>query len=168
MGKNTVKKDILDKYGGAEHLQMPSRDVLVSQAETYVEFAPDGRVVKGQEIAIPKSKYLEDGMKQMRSYIGYLTGQSIDRNRHWVFRVLSVVSCQHSFEFFLCCVFILGLLLDFYHFVSLHQFWRATTVPYTALTGIRVNGVTHVATCFIAMHTVSAKPPLKNRPRQCP
>ena len=110
LGKNTVKKDILDKYGGAEHLQMPSRDVLVSQAETYVEFAPDGRVVKGQEIAIPKSKYLEDGMKQMIIYWRVsITGQSIDRNLHWFFRVLSVVLCQHSFAFLLCYVFLLGL-----------------------------------------------------------
>ncbi len=59
--KNGVKKDILDTYGGAEHLAAPSKELLMAQGEGYVEYAPDGKVVKGQEKAIPKSKYLEDG-----------------------------------------------------------------------------------------------------------
>lgn len=55
--KTMVKQNILDKYGGAEHL---GKKEVVSQAETYVEFAPDGRMIKGQELAIPKSKYNEN------------------------------------------------------------------------------------------------------------
>ena len=63
--KNNVKKDIIEKYGGVEHLQKNA----VSQAETYVEFAPDGRVIKGVEVAIPKSKYSEDVLEKNHSFI---------------------------------------------------------------------------------------------------
>lgn len=54
---NNTKKSILEKYGGSEHLKSNN---TVAQAESYVEFAPDGRVVKGLDIVIPKSKYIED------------------------------------------------------------------------------------------------------------
>eukprot|EP00455_Lapot_gusevi_P042431 TRINITY_DN5034_c0_g1_i16.p1 TRINITY_DN5034_c0_g1~~TRINITY_DN5034_c0_g1_i16.p1 ORF type:complete len:378 (-),score=126.97 TRINITY_DN5034_c0_g1_i16:197-1258(-) len=58
--KNSVKKNILDKYGGEEHLHTPAKELLLAQTEQYVEYSADGRVIKGQEKAIPTSKYAED------------------------------------------------------------------------------------------------------------
>lgn len=56
-----MKQSVLSAYGGAEHLAAPAKELLLAQTEHYVEYAPDGKVVKGQERAVPKSKYLEDG-----------------------------------------------------------------------------------------------------------
>ncbi|TMW61099.1 hypothetical protein Poli38472_013562 [Pythium oligandrum] len=53
-------KKILDKYGGQEHLQAPPKELLLAQTENYVEYSRDGRVVKGQERAKARSKYVED------------------------------------------------------------------------------------------------------------
>ena len=56
----TVKDSILDRYGGAEHLQAPPKELLLAQSENYVEYSQTGRVIKGQEKAAVKSKYEED------------------------------------------------------------------------------------------------------------
>ena len=48
------------KYGGEEHLKKPPRELLLGANENYVEYSADGRVIKGQVEAIPKSKYEED------------------------------------------------------------------------------------------------------------
>ena len=54
------KNNILAKYGGEEHLMKPPRELLLGANENYVEYSADGRVIKGQVEAIPKSKYEED------------------------------------------------------------------------------------------------------------
>ena len=54
------RKKMLEKYGTQEHLSAPSKDLLLAQTEAYVEYSRDGRVLKGQERAIAKSKYQED------------------------------------------------------------------------------------------------------------
>lgn len=57
--KGIQQKELLEKYGGQEHLDAP-RELLFAQNETYVEYARDGRVLKGRERALAKSKYEED------------------------------------------------------------------------------------------------------------
>lgn len=58
--KEARKKAVLGKYGGEQHLDMPHPELLLAQSETYVEYAEDGRVIKGAEKAVPKTKYIED------------------------------------------------------------------------------------------------------------
>lgn len=59
--KETQQKELMDKYGGEEHLEAP-REILFSQNDNYVEYSRDGRVLKGRERAYEKSKYEEDVM----------------------------------------------------------------------------------------------------------
>ncbi|KXJ28703.1 Pre-mRNA-splicing factor SLU7 [Exaiptasia diaphana] len=47
-------------YGGEEHLEAPPKELLLAQTENYVEYSRTGRIVKGQEKAVMKSKYEED------------------------------------------------------------------------------------------------------------
>lgn len=54
----TQKTGIVDKYGGQEHLKAPPKELLLAQSEQYVEYSRAGRVVKGMETAVPKSKYV--------------------------------------------------------------------------------------------------------------
>ena len=35
---------LLEKYGGREHLAAPPKELLLGQAEAYVEYGPDGKV----------------------------------------------------------------------------------------------------------------------------
>ncbi|KAG0243360.1 mRNA splicing protein [Actinomortierella wolfii] len=58
--QDSNKTSILAKYGGEEYLEAPARELLLSQTENYVEYSRSGRVIKGQEPAKAKSKYLED------------------------------------------------------------------------------------------------------------
>mmetsp|Transcript_155388 Transcript_155388/g.289981 ORF Transcript_155388/g.289981 Transcript_155388/m.289981 type:complete len:689 (-) Transcript_155388:117-2183(-) len=57
--KETQQKELLDKYGGQEHLEAP-REMIFAQNDNYVEYSRDGRVLKGRERALAKSKYEED------------------------------------------------------------------------------------------------------------
>lgn len=64
--KETLKEksgqSMLDKYGGAEHLQKPPRELLHGQTDNYVEYdRSTGQLVKGLERAKARSKYDEDG-----------------------------------------------------------------------------------------------------------
>eukprot|EP00301_Raphidiophrys_heterophryoidea_P019200 c4170_g1_i1.p1 GENE.c4170_g1_i1~~c4170_g1_i1.p1 ORF type:complete len:548 (+),score=168.88 c4170_g1_i1:35-1645(+) len=62
--KQQLKEDqqstLISKYGGEEHLQSLPKPLLWGQSEDYVEYSASGKVIKGQEKAIPKSKYEED------------------------------------------------------------------------------------------------------------
>ncbi|KAF9501873.1 hypothetical protein BDN71DRAFT_1584909 [Pleurotus eryngii] len=58
--KDTTKVSILAKYGGAEYLAAPPKELRQGQTEDYVEYSRTGQVVKGRERAKAKSKYLED------------------------------------------------------------------------------------------------------------
>merc|ERR1719460_2670986 len=57
--KKEKKEELLTKYGGQEHLNVPEV-ILNAETEQYVEYSRDGRVIKGQERAMAKSKYMED------------------------------------------------------------------------------------------------------------
>jgi pre-mRNA-processing factor SLU7 len=54
------KTSILAKYGGEEHLMAPPKELLMAQTEHYVEYAPSGELIKGQEAPKIRSKYPED------------------------------------------------------------------------------------------------------------
>ncbi|CAH1374059.1 unnamed protein product [Tenebrio molitor] len=58
--KSKVQGSILEKYGGEEHLEAPPKTLLLAQTEDYVEYSRSGKVIKGQEKEIIKSKYEED------------------------------------------------------------------------------------------------------------
>lgn len=58
--KDNVKGNVLEKYGGEEYLQRPPKQLLLAQTETYIEYARDGRIIKGVEKQIIRSRYEED------------------------------------------------------------------------------------------------------------
>ncbi|CRL04358.1 CLUMA_CG017451, isoform A [Clunio marinus] len=58
--KDSVKDNVLQKYGGEEYLKVPPKQLLLAQTETYVEYARDGRIIKGAEKQIIRSRYEED------------------------------------------------------------------------------------------------------------
>ncbi len=55
--KDEAKSSILDKYGGAEHLDAPPRELIFSQTEDYVEYTRHGKVVRGEENPVRRSRY---------------------------------------------------------------------------------------------------------------
>eukprot|EP00658_Telonema_sp_P-2_P045346 TRINITY_DN3328_c0_g1_i1.p1 TRINITY_DN3328_c0_g1~~TRINITY_DN3328_c0_g1_i1.p1 ORF type:complete len:554 (+),score=197.21 TRINITY_DN3328_c0_g1_i1:214-1875(+) len=50
---------LLEKYGNASK-PAPNQELILGQTEHYVEYSRDGRLVKGQEKQVPKSKFPED------------------------------------------------------------------------------------------------------------
>eukprot|EP00658_Telonema_sp_P-2_P045347 TRINITY_DN3328_c0_g1_i3.p1 TRINITY_DN3328_c0_g1~~TRINITY_DN3328_c0_g1_i3.p1 ORF type:complete len:120 (+),score=35.02 TRINITY_DN3328_c0_g1_i3:153-512(+) len=50
---------IRDRYGNASK-PAPNQELILGQTEHYVEYSRDGRLVKGQEKQVPKSKFPED------------------------------------------------------------------------------------------------------------
>jgi len=58
--KTQTKQDIMDTYGNAASGDMPPMELLLGQTEHQVEYDRAGRIIKGQEKAVPKSKYEED------------------------------------------------------------------------------------------------------------
>ncbi|RPB19439.1 hypothetical protein L211DRAFT_814552, partial [Terfezia boudieri ATCC MYA-4762] len=57
--KAEEKKKLLEKYGGAEHLDTVPLEKDVVESETYVEYTPSGEI-KGRDNTAAKSKYVED------------------------------------------------------------------------------------------------------------
>ncbi|XP_071711796.1 pre-mRNA-splicing factor SLU7-like [Rutidosis leptorrhynchoides] len=55
-----LKETIVEKYGNAASGDVISRELLLGQSEREVEYDRAGRIIKGQEMAITKSKYEED------------------------------------------------------------------------------------------------------------
>lgn len=58
--KTSAKENILEKYGGEEHLQAPPKQLLMAQTEDYTEYSRSGKVIKGAEKPVVRSKYAED------------------------------------------------------------------------------------------------------------
>jgi len=58
--KSQTKEDIVHEYGNAASEDKPPMELLMGQTEMVVEYDRAGRVIKGQEKAVPKSKYEED------------------------------------------------------------------------------------------------------------
>ena len=55
-----TKGKILEKYGNAATEEGIPREILYGQTEREVEYDRAGRIIKGQEMALPRSKYEED------------------------------------------------------------------------------------------------------------
>lgn len=85
--KSQVQESILKCYGGEEHLQAPSKSLLLAQTEDYVEYSRYGKVIKGQEKQIIRSKYEEDVFPNNHSSVW----GSYWHNGKWGFK------CCHSF-----------------------------------------------------------------------
>lgn len=58
--KTQTKSKVLEKYGGEEHLEVPSKSLLLAQTEEYVEYSRSGKVIKGQEKQVNRSRFEED------------------------------------------------------------------------------------------------------------
>jgi len=58
--KTKVSNDLLEKYGGKEHLEAPPREMIFAQSESYVEYSRHGKIIKGAEKDVIRSKYEED------------------------------------------------------------------------------------------------------------
>ncbi|KAI9181289.1 hypothetical protein LWI29_026115 [Acer saccharum] len=58
--KSRTKDTIMEKYGNAATEEELPRELLLGQSERQVEYDRAGRIIKGQETALPKSKYDED------------------------------------------------------------------------------------------------------------
>ncbi|TKY85551.1 hypothetical protein EX895_005713 [Sporisorium graminicola] len=58
--RDETKGSILDKYGGAEHFDALPRELLTGQTEQYVEYNQAGKLVKGLDKVVPKSRWDED------------------------------------------------------------------------------------------------------------
>jgi pre-mRNA-processing factor SLU7 len=87
-----IKVNVLEKYGGAEHLEALPKDLLFAQTENYAEYNRYGNVVKTQDKAIAKSKYIEDEYVNNHKSVwgsffkedkwGYKCCHSLDRNSY--------------------------------------------------------------------------------------
>jgi len=61
--KTSVRKELLDRYGGQEHLEPAfDPDLLLEQSDLYQEYRPDGEILKAPSKLVPKSRYEEDVM----------------------------------------------------------------------------------------------------------
>lgn len=59
--KDQAKNQLLEKYGGEEHLNnAPPRELIFAQSEHYVEYSRTGEVLKGEEASMTRTKYEED------------------------------------------------------------------------------------------------------------
>jgi pre-mRNA-processing factor SLU7 len=54
--KSTIQDSILERYGGKEHLEAPLKALLLAQTEHYVEYSRSGKIIKGAEKPIVRSK----------------------------------------------------------------------------------------------------------------
>ncbi|XP_051167554.1 pre-mRNA-splicing factor Slu7-like [Leptopilina boulardi] len=85
--KNKSKNRVIEKYGGEEHLDVPPAPLLLAQTEEYVEYNRAGKIIKGQERQVIRSKYEEDIIPGNHSSVW----GSFWRDGKWGFK------CCHSF-----------------------------------------------------------------------
>ncbi|KAK9931135.1 hypothetical protein M0R45_018430 [Rubus argutus] len=58
--KSKMKDAIIEKYGNAATVEELPKELIFGQTEKEVEYDRSGRVIKGMETSLPKSKYEED------------------------------------------------------------------------------------------------------------
>lgn len=58
--KEKARDSIINRYGGEEHLDAPPPSLLLAQTEQYVEYSRYGKIIKGQDRQVIRSKYEED------------------------------------------------------------------------------------------------------------
>jgi pre-mRNA-processing factor SLU7 len=82
--KQGVKQNIIEKYGGAEYLEAPPKELLLAQTEHYVEYSRSGKVIRGQERQQARSKYDEDNYEKYSSGHTAVWGSFFDPvSRKW-------------------------------------------------------------------------------------
>ncbi|CAO1618552.1 unnamed protein product [Sympodiomycopsis kandeliae] len=67
--RESTKGSILEKYGGSEYLNSLPKELLSGQSENYIEYSRAGKVLKGQEKMIQKSRFDEDVLEQNHTLI---------------------------------------------------------------------------------------------------
>jgi len=67
--KEEKKNELLSRYGSQDTFTAPEETQFIKETEDYVEYSHDGTVIKGREVAIPKSKYEEDILFQNHTQI---------------------------------------------------------------------------------------------------
>lgn len=58
--KSKVHENVLERYGGEEHLDAPPKSLLLAQTEEYIEYSRYGKIIKGKEKGVIRSRYEED------------------------------------------------------------------------------------------------------------
>ncbi|CAK9808098.1 Pre-mRNA-splicing factor SLU7 [Anthophora quadrimaculata] len=58
--KDKARDSIINRYGGEEHLDALPSSLLLAQTEQYVEYSRYGKIIKGQDRQVIRSKYEED------------------------------------------------------------------------------------------------------------
>ncbi|XP_076630067.1 pre-mRNA-splicing factor Slu7 [Colletes latitarsis] len=58
--KDKARGSIINRYGGEEHLDALPSALLLAQTEQYVEYSRYGKIIKGQDRQVIRSKYEED------------------------------------------------------------------------------------------------------------
>lgn len=48
--KGSLTRNVIDKYGGEEHLKAPPKSLLLAQTEDYVEYSRQGKVIKVRSV----------------------------------------------------------------------------------------------------------------------
>eukprot|EP00002_Diphylleia_rotans_P025180 TRINITY_DN4980_c0_g1_i1.p1 TRINITY_DN4980_c0_g1~~TRINITY_DN4980_c0_g1_i1.p1 ORF type:complete len:456 (+),score=96.35 TRINITY_DN4980_c0_g1_i1:79-1446(+) len=86
--KLSKRDEMISKYGGEEHLDVPSQQLILAQTENYVEYDRSGKVIKGLEAAKAKSKYQEDVFPRNHTSVW----GSFWNNGHWGYK------CCRQFE----------------------------------------------------------------------
>lgn len=85
------KRLLAEKYGNAA-AEAPDTALLLGQSEQYVEYGRDGRVIKGEDKVVPKTKYAEDVHLGNHSAVW---GSWYDKNtRRWGFSCCQQTSRQ--------------------------------------------------------------------------
>merc|ERR1712136_567625 len=88
------KRDsVIQKYGGVEHFDAPPKELLLAQTESYVEYSRSGTVIKGQEKAKTKSKYVEDV---------YIQNHTAVWGSYWVDGLWGYACCKSTVKMSYC------------------------------------------------------------------
>ncbi|XP_070170609.1 pre-mRNA-splicing factor Slu7 [Polyergus mexicanus] len=58
--KDKARDSIIERYGGEQHLKTLPKPLLLAQTEHYVEYSRYGKIIKGQDRQVIRSKYEED------------------------------------------------------------------------------------------------------------
>ena len=103
-----VKTSVLEKYGGAEYLEAPPKELIYAQTENYIEYNRYGNIVKTQEKATPKSKYVEDQLVNNHKYIwgsywkdgkwGYKCCESTSRDSYCEGSLVNIINVNVNYK----------------------------------------------------------------------
>jgi len=106
--KQQTKSDIIAKYGGERHMDSLPKPLLWGQSEHYVEYSTSGKVIKGQEKAMAKSKYDENVLVQNHTAVwgsfwengqwGYACCKQTHRNAYCVADTLRKEATERTGE----------------------------------------------------------------------